>query len=1101
MKSHNYPEFFYFFESDSQSHYRSNPPGNLNFPRMLNCLPCWETNLSNMIPKQKTLVLADWTFANATFEKIEETCSLIEKWIADGFTVYAWQCDQPILLTKESIRVLHDEKVREKMTLTHIDEILKKIVKHYHIPIERLQVIDDHILSGLVDDQLSITRPRILNLSDYLIAPKKVEEIFFKRPPFPWIIHNQFDEKTNVEAKKLIDKGRKVIKQYSIFHFEKAQDILKIVEENKALTLGDENLFLKDLNNAKRLSIKQSLRWNDLKKICESLPQLRYLSVHLASSRLTDNFTLNTLPNLRELHFSDENPLPSPMDSLFSATTSLKKYITDQPLEAIETSLRDLIELELLDEKLVTINDSFIERLIKVAPNLKKLILPSNVNEFFLFDFYGKEYKTTNPFEELDVTKCHFKYHKLDEVFNTLEPYDWLGIIINNLPDLKKIIINAEQYSQIPKNTINTYCHLIEVRNDAIELNNNKKFDAEPFEITQSPVSSTLIQEPEDHVYDLEELKNFKPNKNNFQFFGDKQKNQTLFIEKLCQYWILTDDPKIRLIPKIQDGICNAMTYLFIEKYQNWNNFIEPILSWDGSEKELKQQNKNLEEAFSILSDTVTQHQFIARYNNYYIGNDVSTLLKNRKPLVLCNTWHAIAIVPMESTSEEKEMTWMLYDSDSIFGPKKQIVESKLNSMIENHLGKILELRLPLNEDPPIFSLTIPSVNNFIGVGGLLLLTQVKNQKEILDILVSQVQPLSEEGLDGLFIRGSSGKPAWVCALEYPDTVLSNYTFNLLQQYITLKGIQPLKDSLVNMSPLAQHNVIELLQKHMRSKLESEEDPNVSIRDEKRSEDNLENNVNDKENTSKETSESNINHEEKKSQIKESDSTIFILKANDDLLNNEQKQLLEKNEVLNQNKITSQLNALINEIHTNPTSDFFEKSLATWERKTTDPESLLEYTKQLIIQAPEEKNILIQLKSGQAVKGLSFSIQKICNHTSRPVFYIDSPEDLICSNISIERTGIWDDGGVIKNPPAGPLYEFLRKNQDKAPILIVNYDHFTYSDMVRFNSLLDKEPNADGELLPLHTKVIGLMNINKPDCYQGSDFYSRIDRKEEYPLP
>ena len=54
--------------------------------------------------------------------------------------------------------------------------------------------------------------------------------------------------------------------------------------------------------------------------------------------------------------------------------------------------------------------------------------------------------------------------------------------------------------------------------------------------------------------------------------------------------------------------------------------------------------------------------------------------------------------------------------------------------------------------------------------------------------------------------------------------------------------------------------------------------------------------------------------------------------------------------------------------------------------------------------------------------------------------------------------------------------------------------------MVRFNGLLDKEPHADGIPLPAGTRVIGLLNINKPDCYDGADFYSRFDKVERCPL-
>ena len=46
------------------------------------------------------------------------------------------------------------------------------------------------------------------------------------------------------------------------------------------------------------------------------------------------------------------------------------------------------------------------------------------------------------------------------------------------------------------------------------------------------------------------------------------------------------------------------------------------------------------------------------------------------------------------------------------------------------------------------------------------------------------------------------------------------------------------------------------------------------------------------------------------------------------------------------------------------------------------------------------------------------------------------------------------------------MYDFLKKHENDNPILIVNYENFTASDIVRFNALLDKSPNADGVKLP-----------------------------------
>lgn len=101
------------------------------------------------------------------------------------------------------------------------------------------------------------------------------------------------------------------------------------------------------------------------------------------------------------------------------------------------------------------------------------------------------------------------------------------------------------------------------------------------------------------------------------------------------------------------------------------------------------------------------------------------------------------------------------------------------------------------------------------------------------------------------------------------------------------------------------------------------------------------------------------------------------------------------------------------------------------------------------------------------------------------------------------RRGLEELTGELKRGPGGALYEFLQAHQDQSnpPVLIVNYERFDADDLVRFNGLLDKVRQADGTSLPEETMIIGLMNTNKPDCYQGSDFYSRFDQVETCPVP
>lgn len=155
----------------------------------------------------------------------------------------------------------------------------------------------------------------------------------------------------------------------------------------------------------------------------------------------------------------------------------------------------------------------------------------------------------------------------------------------------------------------------------------------------------------------------------------------------------------------------------------------------------------------------------------------------------------------------------------------------------------------------------------------------------------------------------------------------------------------------------------------------------------------------------------------------------------------------------------------------------------------------------------ENKKILMQCHNAEEIAGFRHHLQKYAQSTSKPCFYIHSPEDLICSAPYIKREG---ETGIIKKGPGGPLHDFLERhrNDGSTPILIVNYDSFSPRDIVRFNSLLDTVRYADGSKLPEAAKVIGLMNPDKPGAYDGADFRSRFDdikpnllSKEQLSLP
>lgn len=170
-------------------------------------------------------------------------------------------------------------------------------------------------------------------------------------------------------------------------------------------------------------------------------------------------------------------------------------------------------------------------------------------------------------------------------------------------------------------------------------------------------------------------------------------------------------------------------------------------------------------------------------------------------------------------------------------------------------------------------------------------------------------------------------------------------------------------------------------------------------------------------------------------------------------------------------------------------SEEYDRAFETWQKtkpRFNTPDAFYQR-----LTGGLRKKQLIEFTSGEDVRAMSLALEQYCHRIHRPVFYIHSPDDLVCSASYVERNG---ERGVMKAGPGGALHDFLLANHDSfnPPVLIVNYSNFDADDIVRLNSLLDEKPMADGTPLPECAIVTGLINIKKSGCYQGSDFYSRF---------
>ena len=163
------------------------------------------------------------------------------------------------------------------------------------------------------------------------------------------------------------------------------------------------------------------------------------------------------------------------------------------------------------------------------------------------------------------------------------------------------------------------------------------------------------------------------------------------------------------------------------------------------------------------------------------------------------------------------------------------------------------------------------------------------------------------------------------------------------------------------------------------------------------------------------------------------------------------------------------------------------------------PTTLPEFCEELF--SGNKKKILVELAS-EVLFDFQCHLHALAADLDQRVFYVHSIRDLFCPMNVMDRDG---DIGTLQRVQApskgsGKLYEFLtetplsRLGERRRPsVLIINMNHFSANDVIRYNTLWDNPRSFHNILIPEDVILIGLRDPNKEDQYNGADFLSRLD--------
>lgn len=1144
------PREFYYSETQSSTGYTHTSTNVLSVNQLIAGKAYWISPVSQHVDKPKKIIFADWTSRAWLPEKISLVKQTLGHLIHSGFAVYIWRHGRVMPLDFSDLSMLDMKSIREGITPAFIDEIAMIAATHNKIPLQQIQVLDDYWLEHLLTaPQVAKQRGVSVNALLTLTADEldKIVQHFKMVTPSLEII---FEDAYSGQSKEIVNKWHQLFPDAVIKKGNyKIANILYYLTDGRSSGPNNEqiNLFaqahasqLNQIEILGRISVQTSIsnirnkyfksmsfigsrafacridfkdRPNRLEEInlsksnislenimqlfarstikklnldeCDNLggellfdpENLVYLEeislANLPKTNLSRNnlqrilnaphlkrlnlsacqyleaafeFEVKSLARLQELDVSRSNISPENLQIIlnrsklttlklrdcvnlmdfialesdcltyldtadlsstlplgFFSMVFLKQILRAPNLRVLNLAFADNLEqdleleshhlLKLEEINLASTNISFVNlKRILAAPNLRKL----NISCIQLdLDLISNRLALIN---DLDVSYNYISLHFLTNILTSSLRQLNLSFSKNTirLPLVEKNsllsleIIHLQGSKIIPKDFFTMILDAAPNLAPAIRRYYQSVLDTTPCDVGGSlPVENDL---PHDPLI----MKNFIPPAINapFQFKYIKTKHQGMIGDRLSQYLTL-EQQQLYLIPTIKEGMCNALSHYFlIQGKALWDIFINRALAWDGQRENLDAELIN---HFNHIIEFIHTYQLKPQVQRRYLGDSLDDFLRTRTSRVLSNPWHAIAIKP------ESDKTWHVYDPNYINGCKT-VASAFLLHTIHEAIGSLVSVEAKRGKDGTL----IADPDQFIAHGGLLSLCTSKNMNTMQNAL-----PLdyvySKDALDGLLLRDTSGRPAWVLGIGQQGFI-KTLTLTLKTQFeaMHVDASQQLTTSLEALTSAQRGELITQL---------------VQI---------------------------NPTQQQR---------TIDTIRKSSNKLN-------------------------------------YEQALNTWDKSAQPVSDAVSYYFQCL-NSPYQKQ-LIELTSSEHVDGLRWQLQQQAYDLHRSVFYIDKPEDLICAAAWIKKYP--DNTGVLCNGPGGALYDFLQINHHSPPLLLINYDRFNADDLVRFNGLLDKLPHADGTPLPQNTQIIGLINQNKPDCYQGADFYSRFNRTERCPL-
>jgi len=1100
-----YPDVFYYKVKNTDPVYSHNPPGKINVERLIAGQPYWE-KIGGEEEKPKSLILADWTAGNWSGEKIEEVKFAIRQLLKDGFSLYLWQENGAIPLNEGNLSILNDEETRNKISPDDHDDVIAYTKNQYGLAKDQMFVMDDYWLQA-VTDQTPNPGPRQLDASQIMLGgqgkygDKTLSLLKKSTPPLQTILDSEFYG--TYEDFSFIEENLPNIP--IVTNYKSIELIVNHLADNKTIQAVD----LSEIEKVKLTAFRTNYNW-EAYKFAEFIAEIPHVKTLVLQQSNDDFLRKNAWIKIEGL-FSESN---SPIHLPHLTNMTLHKLKTSEEnltylLEASPNIKRlEISDLEIpikYDEKILdrfgrTIEDfeksdkseNFYRIIMREHPTIPEKVfdaIPRSVESLTITgerihaNSLLKISKKADKLKSLDLTDCYIT--ALDE---PIEDMDFKSLVYLNLSHTNML---GKHVSHILSHAENL---------ESLIFSNYKMNVAFKVSLTKMNLKSLINLDLHGGVFSAQDVIILVQSSPNLKFINmdDAVDPDDPYYVQL--YQLLLDrnienagnrfNFKPSMIPtqpseKITTDINQPTDGEY--SYSTGGTPVDPVHK-PSEMLNKKPTDKNFSFQYKGENKTLNQGMVIEKFSQYLTLMNAHLELLPKINDGMCSVLAELFIV-------KNEDEWVSFLSnihhwdgkresldESLISYFKEVQEKFIDiyvdcsiSFTRTYLGdkmavaNFLQTNSQFNDSfilsnpwHDIAIKYIPSEDkwqiydpNFVGGHKTLSLSKLtaEIEKSLGTLVLAQgyfpdVKPIMTDV--NQFIKDGGLLALYRATEDQAKLILNNlnlYSANL--SYETLKqGLMIRSNSGHPAWAIGIHSNNPRIKEYVSQLLEQ-----LSLKN------------------------SNLYAKEMANSIAHL-SKLEKHVSVDDLTS-----------VRKKGHTPFDIQTITQSIHEKTNMDFFEKRLTTWKNDKPVNESTNAFCQRLVNGLKHKQ--LIKLPSTQNVLAAGLAIEHYCQRINRPVFYIHSPNDLVCSSGFITKEG---QRGKCNKGPGGVLHDFLMKNNDKSnpPVLIVNYDRFTSDDIVRLNSLLDKSPKADGTPLPESAIVIGLINPQKPGCCDDESFYSRF---------